>query len=108
MIMTASVNRASIAIGNSEHPVGKLVTSLLARPVPNRTDLWYVRTVSDKVTITYRPFDQSLCFYPFGFDVFKEHIKMGTLPHAEVVDIPENSKYIGSTILAELRDLLSA
>lgn len=42
------------------------------------------------------------------FDVFKEHIKMGTLPHAEVVDIPENSKYIGSTILAELRDLLSA
>lgn len=108
MIMTASVNRTSIAIGNSEHPVGKLVTSLLARPVPNRTDLWYVRTVSDKVTITYRPFDQSLCFYPFGFDVFKEHIKMGTLPHAEAVDIPENSKYIGSTILAELRDLLSA
>lgn len=104
MNMTAPAKRESIVIGNSTHPVSKLVTSLLARPVPNRPELWYVRTVDDTVTITYRPGDATLCFYPFGFDQFKEHVKLNTLPNLEVVSVPDYDKYFGNTILAELLD----
>ena len=103
----SSVKREAIAIAKSQHPVGKLVTSLLAKPVPNHPELWYVRTMTDTVTITYRPGDQSLCFYPFGFDVFKEHIKLGTLPNLEIVSMPDYDKYIGNTILAGLLDMQS-
>lgn len=103
-----STTRESIVIGNSTHPVQEYVRGLYARPVPNRPDLWYVRTVSDAVTITYRPSDRTLCFYEFGFDVFKEHVKMGTLPYVEVVDVPDYDKHFGNTILAELLDMQPA
>ena len=101
---TAAV-RESIAIGNSEHPVGELVVSLLAKPVPSRSDLWYIRTISDKCTVTYRPADKSFCVYEFGFEAFKQHVKAGTLPNIDVYDIGDTDKYIGNEINRVLRQI---
>lgn len=101
---TASV-RESIAIGNSEHPVADLVVSLLARPVPGRDDLWYIRTKSDKCTVTYRPSDRSLCVYEFGFAEFKQHVANKTLPNIDVYDVPETDKWVGNEIDRVLRQI---
>ena len=100
-----STVRESIAIGNSAHPVGELVVSLLAKPVPGLNDLWYIRTKSDTVTITYRPADRSLCFYEFGFAEFRKHVEDKTLPNIEVVDLDPSDKWIGNKINKELRTI---
>lgn len=97
-------HRESIVIGNSEHPVQQYVTGLLARPVPGRDDLWYIRTTTDDVTITYRPRDRSLCFYELSFAEFKAAVVAKTLPNVDVVDLPDTDKYIGNAIFRELND----
>lgn len=97
-----SAHRESIAIGNSDHPVAKLVSSLMARPVPGRKDLWYIRTIKDDVTITYRPSDSSLCFYEFGFSEFKQRVLDNILPNLDVVTVPPTDKWVGNVVVAEL------
>ena len=96
--------RESIVIGNSEHPVAKLVTSLLAKPVPGHSDLWYVRTNKDNIVVTYRPRDKSLAFHEMSYLTFKEHVQANTLPLIDVVDIPDTDKWIGNAIYRELVD----
>ena len=101
---TAAV-RESIILGNSEHPVGELVVSMLAKPVPGRADLWYIRTISDKCTVTYRPADRSLCVYEFGFAEFRKHVEASTLPNLEVYDVPDTDKYVGNAVNRILRQI---
>ena len=100
-----AATRESIVLGNSEHPVADLVVSLMARPVPGRDDLWYIRTKSDSVTVTYRPSDRSLCVYEFGFEAFKQHVKDGTLPNIDVYDVPETDKWVGNAVNRILRQI---
>ena len=100
-----AATRESIVLGNSEHPVADLVVSLMAKPVPSRDDLWYIRTKSDAVTVTYRPSDRSLCVYEFGFAEFKQHVANKTLPNLEVYDVPQTDKYIGNAVNRVLRQI---
>ena len=93
--------REPIAIGNSEHPVGQ-VASLVARPVPGRDDLWYIRTHGDREVVTYRPSDHTLCFYNFSFEEFKKRVQEGTLPNLDIIQVPDNEKWIGNTVLMYL------
>lgn len=104
-IFASSMRRESIVLGNSDHPVGDLVVGLLAKPVPGCSDLWYVRTKKDTVTITYRPADDSLCFYELSFAEFRKHVEDKTLPSVEVVDNDPTSKNLGTTINRELRSV---
>lgn len=94
-------HRESIAIGNSEHPVGKLA-SLLAKPVPGRADLWYIRTKEDRQTVTFRPADRTLCFYDFSFEEFKKRVVEGTLPNLDVMTVPDTEKWIGNCVVQGL------
>lgn len=94
-------HRESIAIGNSEHPVSA-VASLLARPVPGREDLWYIRTKGDRQTVTFRPADRSLCFYDFSFEEFKKHVSEGTLPNLDIIVVPDTEKWIGNYVVQGL------
>lgn len=97
-----TAHRESFTIGNSEHPVAKHVVSLLAKPVTGRSDLWYIRTKKDTVTITYRPSDSSLCFYEFGFAKFRKHVEEKTLPNIEPINVSKEDKWLGSVIVREL------
>lgn len=90
--------REPIAIGNSEHPVAKLA-SLLAKPVPGRADLWYIRTKDDRQTVTFRPADRTLCFYDFSFEEFKKRVQAGTLPDLDVFMVPDTEKWIGNYVV---------
>ena len=94
--------RESVAIGNSEHPVTEYVTSLLARPVPGREDLWYVRTKDDRTVVTYRKSDRTLSFYEMSFADFRSMVESQSLPSVDVLDIPETDKYIGNAIYRAL------
>ena len=96
------VGRESIAIGNSAHPVTEYVTGLLARPVPGREDLWYIRTKDDQTVITYRPSDRTLSFYEMSFADFRKLVESQTLPSIDVLEVPDTDKYIGNVICREL------
>ena len=97
-----SAVRESIAIGNSAHPVTEYVTGLLARPVPGREDLWYIRTKDDQTVITYRKSDRTLSVYEMSFADFRKRVESQTLPAIEVLEIPDTDKYIGNVIYREL------
>lgn len=103
----SSVNRVPIAIGNPDHPVANYVVSMLATPVVNRADLWCIRTVTDMVTITYHPSSRTLRFYELSFDMFKEHVKLGTLASVSIIFVPTTDKHIGNSILRNLIDIYS-
>ena len=94
--------RESIAIGNSAHPVAEYVTGMLARPVPGRDDLWYIRTKDDQTVITYRKSDRTLSFYEMSFADFRKQVESHALPSVDVLDIPETDKYIGNVIYRTL------
>ena len=94
--------RESIAVCNSAHPVAELLTSLLAKPVPGRVDLWYVRTKDDQTVVTYRPSDRTLSVYEMSFADFRKRVESQTLPAIEVLEIPDTDKYIGNVIYREL------
>ena len=98
------VGRESITIGNSAHPVTEYVTGLLARPVPGRDDLWYIRTKDDQMVITYRKSDQTLSFYEMSFADFRKRVESQTLPSIDVLDIPETDKYIGNVVYRVLSE----
>ena len=97
-----SAVRESIAIGNSAHPVAEYVTSMLARPVPGRDDLWYIRTKDDQTVITYRKSDRTLSFYEMSFADFRKLVESQTLPSIDVLEVPDTDKYIGNVICREL------
>ena len=97
-----SAVRESIAIGNSAHPVAEYVTGMLARPVPGREDLWYIRTKDDQTVITYRKSDRTLSFYEMSFADFRGLVESRALPSVDVLDIPETDKYIGNVIYRTL------
>lgn len=97
-----SAVRESIAIGNSAHPVAEYVTNMLARPVPGREDLWYIRTKDDQTVITYRKSDRTLSFYEMSFADFRSMVESHSLPSVDVLDIPETDKYIGNAIYRAL------
>ena len=101
-----SAVRESIAIGNSAHPVAEYVTSLLARPVPGREDLWYIRTKDDQTVITYRKSDRTLSFYEMSFADFRRLVESRALPSVDVLDIPETDKYIGNTVYRMLSGII--
>ena len=90
--------RESIAVCNSAHPVAELLTSLLAKPVPGRVDLWYVRTKDDQTVVTYRPSDRTLSVYEMSFADFRGLVESHSLPSVDVLDIPETDKYIGNVV----------
>ena len=90
--------RESIAVCNSAHPVAKLLTSLLAKPVPGRVDLWYVRTKDDQTVVTYRPSDRTLSVYEMSFADFRKLVESRSLPSVDVLDVPETDKYIGNAV----------
>ena len=94
--------RESITIGNSAHPVLKYTAGLLARPVPGREDLWYIRTKDDQTVITYRKSDRTLAFYEMSFADFRKLVESQSLPSVDVLDIPETDKYIGNAIYRTL------
>ena len=93
-----SAVRESIAVCNSAHPVAELLTSLLAKPVPGREDLWYIRTKDDQTVVTYRPSDRTLSFYEMSFADFRSMVESHSLPSVDVLDIPETDKYIGNAV----------
>ena len=90
--------RESIAVCNSAHPVAELLTSLLAKPVPGRVDLWYVRTKDDRTVVTYRPSDRTLSVYEMSFADFRKLVESRSLPSVDVLDVPETDKYIGNAV----------
>ena len=90
--------RESIAVCNSAHPVAELLTSLLAKPVPGRVDLWYVRTKDDQTVVTYRPSDRTLSVYEMSFADFRKLVESRSLPSVDVLDVPETDKYIGNAV----------
>ena len=94
--------RESIAVCNSVHPVAELLTSLLAKPVPGRVDLWYVRTKDDQTVVTYRPSDRTLSVYEMSFADFRKLVESRSLPSVDVLDVPETDKYIGNAIYRTL------
>ena len=94
--------RESIAVCNSAHPVAELLTSLLAKPVPGRVDLWYVRTKDDQTVVTYRPSDRTLSVYEMSFADFRKLVESRSLPSVDVLDVPETDKYIGNAIYRTL------
>ena len=94
--------RESIAVCNSVHPVAELLTSLLAKPVPGRVDLWYVRTKDDQTVVTYRPSDRTLSGYEMSFADFRKLVESRSLPSVDVLDVPETDKYIGNAIYRTL------
>ena len=96
--------RESITIGNSVHPVLKYTAGLLARPVPGREDLWYIRTKDDQTVITYRPSDRTLSLYEMSFADFRKLVESQTLPSIDVLEIPETDKYIGNVVYRVLSE----
>ena len=98
--------RESIAVCNSAHPVAELLTSLLAKPVPGRVDLWYIRTKDDQTVITYRKSDRTLSFYGMSFADFRSMVESHSLPSVDVLDIPETDKYIGNTVYRMLSGII--
>ena len=98
--------RESIAVCNSAHPVAELLTSLLAKPVPGRVDLWYIRTKDDQTVITYRKSDRTLSFYGMSFADFRRLVESRALPSVDVLDIPETDKYIGNTVYRMLSGII--
>ena len=101
-----SAVRESIAIGNSAHPVAEYATSMLARPVPGRDDLWYIRTKDDQTVITYRKSDRTLSFYEMSFADFRKKVESRSLPSVEVLVIPETDKYIGNAVYRTLSGII--
>lgn len=55
------------------------------------------------MTITYRPADETLCFYELSFAEFRKHVEDKTLPNLEPIDNDPTSKNLGTTINRELR-----
>lgn len=101
---TFSTHKKSITICNNDHPVLKYVSSAIAKKVPGKEGLYYIRAKDDSFMFTYRETDNSVQLWQCTYEEFKNHIKNSTCPEnmPEVSDVPETDKYIGNVILNDI------